>query len=398
MKRPRVTPERSSEWYAQPVIAVWRRCTALCIVACLWVLGLPVPVARASNALVPATAPGESGATVAVLPLAVEGELSDADRESLTDELVGGLQRGDFRVVDPAAVVSASSKAEGCADAKCLAAVAEATEATHVLRARVTVVDRDYAVDVELFDGSSGKSLAKTDEGCEICGIADAGNLMATAAATLRTKLDALAKGPSTLEITSQPEGAEVLLDGEIIGVTPLERPVIPGKAVVRVSKEGFIAIEREVTLVEGVAESVTFELEKVPSRLPSRPWGWVSLGVGIAALGAAATFAALGIAESDYRIGGRCRNRLGPNKADGPLEDADGDCLFVWNTEAHVLGFGIAGGALTTLGVAILLNSRARKRASKGEGGLEGSTARRRRRRPRVGLGWGNVTVSGRF
>lgn len=351
-----------------------------------------MPIAGAAEALVPATAPGESGATVAVLPLAVEGKLSDADRDSLTAELVGGLQRGDFGVVDPAAVVSASSEAQGCADAKCLAAVAEATEATHVLRARVTVVDRDYTVDVELFDGRSGMSLAKTDEACEICGINDAGNLMATAAATLRTKLDALAKGPSTLMITSEPTGAEVLLDGEIIGVTPLERSVIPGKAVVRVSKEGFIAIEREVTLVEGVAESVTFDLEKVPSRLPSRPWGWVSLGVGIAALGAAATFAVLGATEREYKLGGDTNEGCYRN------EDMDGDCKYVWNTEWHALGLGIAGGALTTLGVAVLLNSRAGKRASKGNGGSDGSTARRRNRRPRVGLGWGNVTVSGRF
>ncbi len=327
-----------------------------------------------------------------MLPLAVEGSLSEADRVSLTDELVRGLERGDFSVVEPDSVVSASSKAGDCGDAKCMSALAKATRATHVVRARVTVVDRDYAVDVELFDGRTGQSLARTDEACEICGIADAGSLMATAAATLRTKLDALAKGPSTLTITSEPQGAEVLLDGEIIGVTPLERSVIPGKAVVRVSKEGFIGIEREVTFVEGVAESVTFNLEKVPSRLPSRPWGWVSLGVGIAALGAAATFAVFGATEREYKLGGDTRRGCYRN------EDMEGDCKYIWNTEWHALGLGIAGGALTTLGVAILLNSRARKRASKDDGSGEGRTARRPDRRPRVGLGWGNVTLSGRF
>ena len=40
---------------------------------------------------------------------------------------------------------------------------------------------------VELFDGGTGASLARTEEGCEICGIADAGNLISSAAATLRT-------------------------------------------------------------------------------------------------------------------------------------------------------------------------------------------------------------------
>ena len=351
-------------------------------------------MANAAATLVPAAAPGDGAATVAVLPLQVEGELSPADRESLTNELVSGLERGAFGVVGPAEVLSASPKAEGCEKAKCLAAAASDTDATHVLRARITVVDRDYTVAVELYDGRTGDSLAKTDESCEICGITDAGNLMETAAATLRTKLDALAKGPSTLSIVSEPDGAEVMLDGEIIGVTPLERPVIPGKAVVRVSKEGFIGIEREVELVEGVAESLSFDLEKVPSRLPSRPWGWVSLGLGVAALGAATTFAVFGATEREYKLGGDTQNNCFRN------EDESGNCKYVWNTEWHALGLGIAGGALTTLGIAILLNSRGGKRAKSEDSGgeLDSKTARRRSRRPRVGIGWGNLTLQGRF
>lgn len=369
---------------------MWTRCTALWVVACLWMLGLPIPMSQAA-ARVPAAAPGDTAATVAVLPLQVEGELSDADKQSLTVELVDGLRRGSFAVVEPEAVLAASSKADGCNKPKCLSSVAGDTGATHVLRARVIVVDRDYSVEVELFAGGSGDSLAKTDEACEICGIVDAGNLMASAAATLRTKLDALAKGPSSLSITSEPSGAEVLLDGEIIGVTPLERPVVPGKAVVRVSKEGFIGIEREVDLVEGVAETLSFELEKVPSRLPSRPWGWVSLGAGVAALAGATTFAVLGASERPYKLGGKCAKPPG-QKANGPLEDAEGNCQFIWNTEWHALGLGLAGGALVTLGVAVLLNSRARKKGSKTK--LEA----RRSRRPKFGVGPGSVTLQGRF
>lgn len=351
-------------------------------------------MANAAATLAPAAASGESVATVAVLPLQVEGELTPADRESLTNELVSGLQRGAFGVVGPAEVLTASPKAEGCTKAKCIASIASDANATHVLRARVTVLDRDYAVTVQLYDGRTGDSLAKTDESCEICGIADAGNLMETAAATLRTKLDALAKGPSTLSIVSEPEGAEVRLDGELFGVTPMDRLVIPGKAVVRVSKEGFIGIEREVELVEGVAESLSFELEKVPSRLPSRPWGWVSLGLGVAALGAATTFAVFGATEREYKLGGDTPNNCFRS------EDEDGNCKYVWNTEWHALGLGIAGGALTTLGIAVLLNSRGGKPAKSDDDGdgLDAKTARRRSRRPRVGLGWGNLTMQGRF
>lgn len=351
---------------------------------------MATPIAHAAVRAAPSKA--ESGAKVAILPLVVEGDLSDADRDALTAELVDGLRRGDFEVIEPSVVVERSSDAASCSKQKCLQAIAEDMGATHVLRARVTVEDRDYDVDVELFDGSSGSSLAKTSEGCEICGIADAGNLMETAAATLRTKLDALAKGPSTLALTSNPAGAEVRLDGEIIGVTPLKRPVVPGKRVVRVSKEGYIAVEREVTFVEGVAEKVSFDLDKVPSRLPSRPWGWVSLSLGVVAIGGAVAFAAVGGRENPPAL-----TRLGSDECVGRV-DMNGNCEFVWNTEWHALGFGLAGGALTTLGIAVLLNSRARRGDGSDKSKKKRGKKQARRPRPRMGVGVGSVTLQGRF
>lgn len=314
----------------------------------------------------------------AILPVQIEGEMSEADQAALTSELVNGLQRGKFAVVAPSEVTASVGEVGQCDDAKCVKNVAAKTGASHVVQARVQVVDRDYDVQLELFDAKSGTSLAKSSEGCEICGIVDAGSIVSTAAATLRTKLDAMAKGPSTLSVVSDPTGAEVRIDGDVVGVTPLDRPVIPGKRVLRVSKEGFIAIEREVTFVEGVQESISFELDKVPSRLPSRPWGWVSLGVGIGSIGAAIAFAVL--RDRPYELGGAC---------EGDGVDAQGDCERLWNTEYHVLGFALAGGALTTLGVAILLNStgrRAKKKKAPDKAGAE------------VGLGPGNVTVRGRF
>jgi hypothetical protein len=321
--------------------------------------------------------PATAALRAAILPLAVEGELSEVDREALLGELVGGLQRGSFAVVTPADVVARDKDAVGCAAEKCYRRVAKATDATHVVRARVVVKDRDYDVRVELVDGATGAVVAKSEEGCEICGVVDAGSLMASAAATLRTKLDALAKGPSVLSIKSDPADAEVTVDGQIVGVTPLERPVIGGKKIVRVSKEGYIAVEREVTVVDGVAEELAFTLEKVPSRLPKRPWGWVSLGVGIAGVGAAATFAVLD--DRKFTVGGACS---GDNK------DLDGDCKRLWDTDWIVFGTSLAAATLVTLGAAVLLTSgkRGKKKAAKGK-----ATAR-------VGVGVGSVSVRGRF
>src|SRR5690242_11131587 len=75
------------------------------------------------------SAPASVSLRAAILPLAVEGELSDVDKETLTGSLVEGLRRGSFDVVPPADVLVADSSAGGCADKDCFVRVAKATRA-----------------------------------------------------------------------------------------------------------------------------------------------------------------------------------------------------------------------------------------------------------------------------
>lgn len=358
------------------------RAVALLTAGTLFTAPMPSLAHRAAPAAEPAA--NEVSLRAAILPLAVEGELSEVDKQTLIGELVEGLRRGAFEVVPPPEVLAADKGAAGCSDKGCFERVAKATRATHVVRATVIVRDRDYDVRVELIDGRSGSVSAKSEEGCEICGVVDAGSLMASAAATLRTKLDALAKGPSVLTVTSDPVGAEVRIDGEIVGVTPLERPIIPGERVVRVSKEGFIAVEREVTVVEGVAEEVSFGLEKVPNRLPKRPWGFVSLGLGIAGVGVAAAFGALD--DRPYKLGNAC---------EGDKIDASGRCRRLWDTEWIVFGTSLAAATLVTLGVAVLLTSSSRR--AKGDK-ADRPKGKRKKATARFGVGPGSFVVHGRF
>lgn len=292
-----------------------------------------------------------SGATdrapkTAILPLVVEGELPETDRETLTNQLVGGLQRGSFEIVTPDQVTTAAGGGD-CSKPNCMKKIAEKTGATHIVRAIVEVVDRDYTVRVELYDGSDGTKIVSASDGCEICGVVDVGGLIETQAATLRTKLDALASGPASITVTSDPIGADVTLDGEPFGTTPLDKPVIPGDHVIRVSKEGYIAVQEKRTFVEGARESLNYELEKVPNRLPKRPWGWASLGIGIAAIGGGVGLTFLH--DRPYRVRDQCT---------GENIDADGECRFLHNTKWFGMGLSLAGGALVTLGVAVLITT----------------------------------------
>jgi hypothetical protein len=76
------------------------------------------------------------------LPIAVEGEMSDADRATLTAELLAGLERGSFSVVAPEQAGAAAGDADKCDKPRCFKKVAADTSTTHVVRAVVTVAGR----------------------------------------------------------------------------------------------------------------------------------------------------------------------------------------------------------------------------------------------------------------
>lgn len=327
--------------------AIWATATAIALGLASFPLGTSF-----------AAPPDDAGATAttatAILPLVVEGQLPDADRETLTNQLVEGLQRGSFQIVTPEQVSAAVGK-DDCSKPGCMQKIANETGATHIVRAIVEVVDRDYTVKVELYDADGAKIVSSSDR-CEICGVMDVGGLLETQAATMRTKLDALASGPASISVISVPEGADVTLDGEPFGVTPIDKPIIPGDHVIRVSKEGYIAVQEKRTFVEGARETLNYELEKVANRLPKRPWGWASLGVGIAAVGGGVAMTVLH--DRPYKLSGAC---------EGMQVDSDGDCQYLFNTKYYGLGLSLGGAALVTLGVAILINTSkksARKQA----------------------------------
>lgn len=376
--------------FAQRSLAV-----VLATSVCLGSSGWSVALAATPNPYA-ALAPAGEGSKLAILPLSVEGGLGSSDQAELMKALVAGLERGSFSIVGPDQVLAADSKAGSCDNAGCYKLIAAATGAAYVVRASVTVRDRDYSVKVELV-GADGKRLAQTEDGCEICGVVDASGLLDSAAATLRLKLDALNKGPSALKLSSNPVGAIVTIDGEIAGTTPFNGPIVPGKHLIRVSQSGYISIEREVTFVEGVNEDLSFNLEKLPSRLPGRRWGYVSLGFGVVALAGGIGFAILD--DRPFKLGGKCDDTYaGPGDPDYNNIPGDqsitgnAECAKLWRTEPISIPLAIAGGALLTLGIAILVNSRQKTVKDKNK-----ATASRRGQ-TRVGVGPGSISLSGRF
>jgi hypothetical protein len=81
---------------------------------------------------------------------------------------------------------------------------------------------------------------------------------------------------PSTsafLAVQVLPEGSTVLINGEALGQTPLELELAPGRYTVRVEREGYLALERELDLAAGEERALSGELSAVtetPTAAPS--------------------------------------------------------------------------------------------------------------------------------
>jgi len=78
------------------------------------------------------------------------------------------------------------------------------------------------------------------------------------------------------LRVVTEPPGAEVAVNGRSLGVTPFDGRVEVGSYRLTVTRNGFLPVEEEVTVVEGGELARTFRLEVAPAtlRLATDPAG----------------------------------------------------------------------------------------------------------------------------
>jgi hypothetical protein len=124
-------------------------------------------------------------------------------------------------------------------------------------------------------------------ERCEICGIEEASEKVSLAASALRGRLEALAQTPARFVIRSRPVGARVAVDGRKIGRTPVDHELEAGVHKLSLAAEGYDPLERTVTAVSGVDESLDLDLVPLPTKFPYRLAGWSAIVVGAAAIAA---------------------------------------------------------------------------------------------------------------
>lgn len=343
------------------------------MVAALLATGVPTGGSAAPSS----TAPPSTEVRAGLLPVQFEGDFNDAWRATLQEDLERGLADTGLSVLDPQAVTEASGGVGDCRNAKCFQFLSQSVRAPFLVRAKIVVAERNYEIALDIIDGRDGSLAASSTESCQLCGLAEVGELIAKQAAVLREKVDVLALAPAVVAITTEPTGATIFIDGERIGEAPLEHELSPGTHRAQARKPGYVEQVRTLEAVKGVRERVTFELMLAPAeeQTPRRDWkppvGWSLLGVGGAGLASGITF--LAIDEVPYRA--RCS---------GPDIDALGHCRQRYNTLTHGIALTASGAALAITGAALLIAARV------GRGRRTDAMARRLR------LGPG--TIGGRF
>lgn len=291
--------------------------------------------------------PPSSNAPVMVAPTMPHGELNEAVAKQLDDSLREAVRKSDHRIVKVSE--KAARRAATCEDDKCRAALIEKTDAKFLLVPEITLDDKDYHMRLTLYAASGGKA-ARLEETCSLCGLVEAAELMADLGARMGRKVDVVTRA-AFVEIRSEPAGAKILIDGELVGTTPLELPVDAGVHQLRIEMSGRIGIRRKIDVVAGEATRLDFELQRIPPKsardrklFTGLGWTGFALGLGTITGGAA-------LIRVDER----------PVTSDCSGENVDflGNCRWRYDTREGGIVMVTGGALLVGTGIALLVVGR---------------------------------------
>ncbi|MEL6545642.1 MAG: PEGA domain-containing protein, partial [Myxococcota bacterium] len=298
---------------------------------------------------------------VAVMDLKSD-TLSQEERNALTQTLAETLDGfGAFKSVSSRDIASmlqfeAQKQAFNCDDESCIAEIGAALGADLLVNGSLVQVGSNWRIQLQLANIRKGTIEQRTSREFDGDSGGLFGEIRAAAAILVR---DILGERSGTLLVEADENGANVTVDGALVGVTPLETLELAGGVhTVALEKAGFIVFRQDVKIRSG--EESTLNVTLIPSpdfieRYESdagftRTLAWTSLGVGVLALGGAA---------GAYVIGGQEADELNADIADynqlslrstarqQQLEDQEAT-VGMWDTVA-VVSAGVGVAALAT-------------------------------------------------
>jgi hypothetical protein len=297
-----------------------------------------------------------AGPKVVIAPANYVGVVDDDVRERFQSRLSEGLEGEDIDFV--------KNYGAACEDQRCFETLAQEESAEFTVALSVSARDRVYDVSVKLL-GADGREVAERTDVCEICGADEAADRVLPLAQQIREEIEAEMAGLPRLSVTSTPAGAQVFVDGSLVGTTPIDIIVKTGSHEVRVGGDGLTAQAQEVLLVGGKHEKLDFVLNRLGdgnrgrgagAQRPYRPLlisGGITLGLGVGALAAGIPLIALDGQEDKSRCS-------------GTDVDENGRCRYSYETIEIGIGLTAGGGALAIIGAVLLAVGGTRKKNAK--------------------------------
>ena len=285
---------------------------------------------------------------------------------NLTEALADQIRQAQLEV--------AVSRDAGCDAPECRAEQSSLRQAAFVVTLTIEVEDRDYTTRVELFDAATDEMLASNAQTCSICGVQEVLDLVGDQGSTLAKKVR-MVSITAPISIESEPSGAQVTIDGVVVGVTPYRARMDAGEHEVALSLSGHTRVRRTFHATAGLAQTVTVTLPVsaamprlaspridppvVETKMPvvqrrMRIAGGTLLGTGVLALGAFVPLLVL----DDTPVQSRC---------EGLDRDFLGNCRYVHDTRGGAIALGVAGSVAllagaTLIGIAVARARRRRK------------------------------------
>lgn len=327
----------------------------------MWLRCLATAVCLATTSVPAYAAAPAAEDRVLVLPIQLEGELTEDERSRLESALREGFGRAALAAIEDARVEPHLPRTGYCSDDRCVRKLMQELGATVAVRTRVSVHDRVYTFELQVLSGSELSSRARAHDTCEICGLEEVAELLSDQAAVVGEKAQEVASQPR-LRVESKPAGARVVLDDALVGTTPLELEVSPGPHTVRLEREGFLGQDRRFDAQAGVEEHVDVHLQAVPNEPNRERKRKIMLGAGGAAIGLGLGLVATGVPL--VVLDGRQNTR----KCTGDDIDVNGTCRWTYRTMAGGIT-GLAVGAAFTVAGAVLVGLGARAGAASNEG-----------------------------
>ncbi len=268
-------------------------------------------------------------------------DLADGLRQRLLQAVEKGLLSHRLSPLSRefALQLAGSQQLAGClTQASCQIDLARKVEAEAVLALRVRQSATGAQLRVGLLDLEVGEEASADEHTCSSC----TPEQLASALVALVSRVyeNGHGRARATLQVKSDPDGAELLLDGKSVGNTPYSHVVFSGRHQLTLRHPTYLPEVRDITLTDGEKRQVEVQLsqnEPAPAPLPPRlvkrrmprPIWRIVAGSVLLAGGALS----LGFGIGAAAVNGSCiKSALAPG----------GECRDLYSTA------GLAGGLIT--------------------------------------------------